>query len=112
VIEAVAGRGGMGVVYRARETRPPRRVALKVIAPDLAADATFRQRFEREADLAATIEHSNVLPVYRVGEEAGLLYLITRYVEGTDLAALLAAVGRLEPRRAVEIVAQVSSTVT
>lgn len=97
----------MGVVYRAREDRPARRVALKVISPDLAGDAGFRERFERETELAADIEHSNVLPVYRVGEEAGLLYLITRYVEGTDLAALLAAQGRLEPRRAVGIVAQV-----
>jgi len=105
-IEGVAGRGGMGVVYRARETRPPRRVALKVIAPELAADRNFRDRFERESELAATIEHSHVLPVYRVGEEGGLLYLVTRYVDGTDLAQVV-AVGRLDCHRAVEVVAQV-----
>jgi len=106
IIEGVAGRGGMGVVYRAREARPPRRVALKVIAPELAADENFRERFERESELAATIEHSHVLPVYRVGDEGGLLYLVTRYVDGTDLARVVAA-GRLERGRAVEIVAQV-----
>lgn len=97
----------MGVVYRAQERRPPRRVALKVIAPDLAADPVFRERFEREAELAASIEHSNVLPLFRVGEEGGLLYLVTRYVDGTDLAALIAASGHLEPRRTVAIVSQV-----
>jgi serine/threonine protein kinase len=107
VIEGVAGRGGMGVVYLARESHPPRRVALKVIAPEMAADSAFRERFQRETDLAGAIEHSNVLPVYRAGEEAGLLYLITRYVDGTDLAALIAAHGRLEPHRAVDVVAQI-----
>jgi serine/threonine protein kinase len=107
LIEGVAGRGGMGVVYRARESRPARTVALKVISPELAADAEFRARFERESDIAATIEHSNVVPVHRVGEEDGLLFLVMRFVEGTDLAAMIAGGRRLEPRRAVHIVAQV-----
>jgi hypothetical protein len=107
VIEGVAGRGGMGVVYRAHEAFPARTVALKVISPELAADAEFRARFVRESNLAATIEHPNVLPIFRAGEEAGLLYLAMRYVEGTDLAALIADRGRLEPRRAVEIVVAV-----
>jgi serine/threonine protein kinase len=109
IIEGVAGRGGMGVVYRARELRPARTVAIKVISPALAADAGFRERFERESDVAATIEHSNVLPVFRVGEEAGLLFLAMRFVEGTDLAAIIADGGRLEPRRAVDIFVQVCS---
>lgn len=107
LIEAVAGRGGMGVVYRAREARPNRTVALKVIAPELAADTEFRGRFERESDIAATIEHPNVLPIFRAGEDSGLLYLAMRYVEGTDLAAMIADEGRLEPRRAVDVIVAV-----
>src|SRR5829696_4318372 len=65
----VCGRGGMGVVYRAEQLRPKRTVALKVIADELAADQDFRQRFETESDIAASIEHPNVIPVYEVGEE-------------------------------------------
>lgn len=104
VIEGVAGRGGMGVVYRAREAFPDRTVALKVISPQFADDADFRARFVRESNLAATIEHSNVLPIFRAGDEDGLLYLAMRYVEGTDLGALIADRGRLDPRHAVEII--------
>jgi Protein kinase domain len=107
VIEAVAGRGGMGVVYRARESRPARTVALKVISPELAADTDFRARFERESEIAATIEHPNVIPVHRVGEEAGQLFLVMRHVDGIDLSAMIANAGRLQPRRAVDIIAQV-----
>ena len=103
-IEGVAGRGGMGIVYRAREAFPDRTVALKVISPQFAGDAEFRSRFVRESNLAATIEHPNVLPIFRAGEEDGLLYLAMRYVEGTDLAALIADRGRLDPRHAVEII--------
>ena len=64
VIEAEIGRGGMGVVYRARQARLERAVALKVIAPNMAQDATFRGRFDRESRLAASIEHPNAVPVY------------------------------------------------
>jgi tRNA A-37 threonylcarbamoyl transferase component Bud32 len=106
LIESVAGRGGMGVVYRARQRRPDRVVALKVIAPDLAQDVTFRARFEREAAVAAQIEHPNVIPVYAVGEENGILFLAMRFIEGTDLGALLARAGRLEPRRAAALIDQ------
>ena len=98
VIEAVAGRGGMGVVYRARQQRPDRVVALKVIAPDLAHDAAFRARFERESSIAAQIEHPNVIPVYAIGEADGVLYIAMRFVEGTDLRSLLDEQG---PVRAV-----------
>jgi predicted Ser/Thr protein kinase len=108
-IEGVAGRGGMGVVYRARQLRPSRIVALKVVSPQFAADADFRERFARESEIAASIEHSNVIPVYDVGEESGLLYIAMRYVEGTDLAAMLVAEGRLAPRRAVEILVELTA---
>lgn len=108
VIEEVAGRGGMGVVYRARQLRPERIVALKVISPELANDPAFQVRFERESEIAAQIEHPNVIPVYAVGDEAGVLYIAMRFVVGTDLRATLTQEGRLEPQRATAIVDQVA----
>jgi streptogramin lyase len=108
-IEAIAGRGGMGVVYRATQTALSRTVALKVIAPEYAADALFARRFQSESRIAASIEHPNVIPVHEAGERDGVLYLIMRYVEGTDLRQLLAAEGRLEPDRAAHLLAQVAS---
>ena len=87
-LEAVAGRGGMGVVYRATQLRLKRQVALKLIASDLAADPSFRERFEHESEIAAQIEHPHVIPLYEAGEEEGQLYITMRYVEGTDLRAL------------------------
>jgi YVTN family beta-propeller protein len=108
-VEAVVGRGGMGVVYRATQLSLERPVALKAIAPELAGDATFRERFKRESRIAASIEHPNVIPVYEAGEGDGLLYLIMRYVEGTDLRALIDAEGGLPPERATRIVAQVAA---
>ena len=106
-IETIAGRGGMGVVYRATQLSLARPVAVKLIASDRAADPAFRERFERESRLAASIDHPNVIPVHAAGEEDGQLYLVMRYVRGTDLQALLRREGRLDPRRAAAIVAQV-----
>ena len=106
-IEAVAGRGGMGLVYRARQRRPDRIVALKVIVPALAADPVFRGRFERESNLAAQIEHPNVIPVYEIGEEDELLYIAMRFIAGVDLGALLNQSGPLPPERATRLIAQV-----
>ena len=107
-IDGVVGRGGMGLVYRATESRPERTVALKVIAPHLAADADFRERFLRESQIAASIEHPNVVPVWRIGEEDGMLFLAMRFIRGRDLASLIAAEGRLDPFRAATIVDQVA----
>ena len=107
-IEAVAGRGGMGIVYRATQLSLGRPVALKLIAPEHAADASFRERFQRESRMAAAIDHPNVIPVYEAGEEDGRLYLVMRWVAGTDLHKLLRAEGRLEPLRAALIVNQVA----
>src|SRR5471030_2930209 len=98
-LEAVAGRGGMGVVFRATQLALRRPVALKAIAPELAADPNFRERFERESQLTASIDHPNVIPVYEAGELDGTLYLIMRWVEGTDLRTLLESSGRLSPER-------------
>jgi YVTN family beta-propeller protein len=108
-IDAVAGRGGMGVVYRATQLRLDRSVALKAIVPEMATDAAFRARFQRESRLAASIEHPNVLPVYEAGElEDGALFLVMRWVEGTDLGSLLRREERLQPRRAVALLAPVA----
>jgi serine/threonine-protein kinase len=108
-IEAVAGRGGMGVVYRATELSLGRPVALKLLTPDRAGDSAFRERFQRESRMAAAIDHPNVIPVYAAGESDGLLYLVMRYVGGTDLHALLREEGHLDPTRAASIVAQVGA---
>jgi ketosteroid isomerase-like protein len=108
-IEAVAGRGGMGVVYRATELSLGRPVALKLLAPDRAGDREFRERFQREWRMAAAIDHPNVIPIYAAGEHDGSLYLVMRYVGGTDLHALLREQGRLDPERAAELVAQLAS---
>jgi Protein kinase domain len=107
-IEGVLGRGGMGVIYRATELRLGRAVALKLIATEQASDPEVRERFEREVRLTAAIEHPNVIPVYAAGEEDGHLYLVMRYVPGTDLHALLRRDGRLPAARAAAVVAQVA----
>ena len=112
-IEAIVGRGGMGVVYRATQLSLDRQVALKAIAPELAGDVTFRERFKRESRIAASIEHPNVIPVYEAGEGEGVLYLIMRYVEGTDLRALIdGREGGLEPERATRLVGQVAAALS
>ena len=108
-IDGIVGRGGMGVVYRAWDVALERPVALKVVAPELAEDARFRERFLREARLAASLEHTHVLPVYAAGEHEGQLYLAMRFVEGEDLRALLEREGRLSPDEAVRVVAEVGA---
>jgi streptogramin lyase/tRNA A-37 threonylcarbamoyl transferase component Bud32 len=107
-IESVLGRGGMGVVYQAEDLRLKRRVALKLVAPELAADARFRERFLREAELAASLDHSHVVPVHAAGETNGQLWMAMRYVQGTDLKSLLEREGPLEPARALELCSQVA----
>ena len=107
-IEALVGRGGMGVVYRAHDLALDRDVALKLLSPDLADDVSFRERFLRESRLAASLEHPNVVPIHDAGEVDGRLYIAMRLVEGTDLKALLHAEGALAPARALRIVEQVA----
>jgi serine/threonine protein kinase len=108
-IEAVAGRGGMGVVYRALDLALERKVALKLIAPEFAADEGFRARFKRESRVAASIRHPNVITIYRAGEEDGVLYATMDFVDGTDMGEAITAAGRLEPRLAVALVSQVGA---
>jgi Protein kinase domain len=108
-IAGVVGSGGMGVVYRAEQRSLGRTVALKVIRPEIADSGDYRSRFLREARLAAAVDHPNVVTVFEVGEQAGLLYLAMQWVDGTDLRALLDAQHRLAPDRAVRIGTQVAS---
>src|SRR5919201_5575860 len=108
-IDALIGRGGMSVVYRAHHEGLKRNVALKLLSPDLAEDEAFRRRFLRESQLAASLDHPNVVPIYEAGEVDGLLYIAMRYVPGTDLKALLRAEGALAPDRALTLVGQVAS---
>src|SRR4051794_24804739 len=108
-IDGVIARGGMGVVYRATQLNLERPVALKLIAPNLAEDPQFRERFVRESRTAAAIDHPNVVPIHEAGDFEGRLFISMRLVEGTDLRAVLRAQGALEPRRALRIVAQVAS---
>ncbi len=108
-IEARIGGGAMGVVYLAVDTRLERRVALKLIAPSLAADPDFRARFEREARAAAGLDHPHVLPVYEAGEDDGQLYLAMRYVPGVDLATQLARRGPLDLDATIHLVGQLAA---
>src|SRR6188768_2375398 len=108
-IEMVAGRGGMGVVYKATQLALDRTIALKVIAAGLLEDQTVRARFVRESKVAASIDHPNVIPIYYAGEEDGIAYIAMRYVSGDDIRSLVRREGPLEPERAARIVAQVGS---
>jgi serine/threonine protein kinase len=108
-IEQIIGRGGASVVYLAEHLRLGRRVALKVLAPHLADDEGFRERFIRESRTAAALDHPNIVTVYDAGEVDGSLYISMRYVEGRDLRKLLAEERVLEPTRAIAILSQVAS---
>src|SRR5947209_2930012 len=91
------GRGGMGVVYEAEQLRLRRRVALKVIAPELADDRGFRERFERESQVTASLDHPNIVPVYEADEADGMLFISMRYIDGVDLGHLISRSGPLTP---------------
>jgi serine/threonine protein kinase len=105
-IEALLGRGGMGVVYLAEHLRLRRKVALKVLVPEFADDEDFRTRFMRESQVAASIDHPNVIPIYEADEADGLLYLAMRYVEGPTLKALLKRRGALDINLILEVITQ------
>ena len=108
-IETLIGQGSTGAVYAAEDVALKRRVALKVLLPELARDERFRERFLRESRLAAALEHPHIVPIHGVGECDGVLFLAMRYVGSRDLAATLQRLGRLEPERAVDICGQVAS---
>ncbi len=108
-LERLLGRGGMSDVYLAEQQFPRRKVALKLLAPNLAEDEAFRERFVRESDAAASLDHPNIIPIYGAGEVDGVLYIAMRYVEGSDLRRLLDEQGPLNPIRAASIVSQAAS---
>jgi tRNA A-37 threonylcarbamoyl transferase component Bud32 len=96
-IEGEIGRGGMGVVYRARDERLHRRVAVKVLPPELAFQKEIRERFTREAQTAARLSHPHIVPIHDVGEGAGVVYFIMGLVEGESLGGRLKRRGKLPP---------------
>jgi len=108
-VEALLGRGGMSVVYRAHDLALDRKVALKLLAPEFSEDQRFRSRFLRESRVAASLDHPNVIPIYEAGEAEGLLCIAMRYVKGTDLKRLLHDRGALDPEQALSYCAQVAS---
>ncbi|MCK9248943.1 MAG: serine/threonine protein kinase [Solirubrobacteraceae bacterium] len=108
-VDELLGRGGMGVIYRATQLALDRTIALKVVAPELAGTDAFRERFKREARLAAALDHPHVVPIYEAGEVDGELFLAMRFVDGRDLASVIRAERRLDPERAVRIVEQTAS---
>lgn len=93
------GRGGMGEVYRAYDTRTDRVVALKVLPPHLAQDETFQQRFRRESQAAAGVNDPHVVPIHGFGEIDGRLYLDMRLIEGRTLGAILVRTPSRSTRR-------------
>ncbi len=105
-LRAVLGRGGMSVVYQAENPRLGSVIALKVLAPELAADDAFRARFLEESRIAASLNHPNVIPIYDTGSSGGLLYIAMRYVAGTDLRQMIKKRGRVIPATAVFLLAQ------
>jgi hypothetical protein len=108
-IERRLGRGGMGILYLAVEPGLDRRVALKLIAPEAAAEEVFAKRFAEESRIAASIEHPNVVPIYAAGEEDGVPFIAMRFVAGSDLSQRIAREGRLAPEQAVALIAQVGN---
>ncbi len=108
-VESVVGLGGIGVLYRARQLRLDRPVALKLVEADLARDPVIRERLRREARMVAALDHPNVVPLYEAGEEDGTVYIVTRWVEGTELGTLIADRGPLEARRAARTAAQIAA---
>jgi protein kinase-like protein/PASTA domain-containing protein len=109
-VESVIAKGGMGVVYRAHQVGLGRSVALKVIAGERAEDPLFRARFVREARLAASLDHPNVIPIFAAGEdEDGELFIAMRLVDGSDLQRLIARSGPLEAGLAARIVGQAAA---
>ncbi|HXP36677.1 MAG TPA: serine/threonine-protein kinase [Solirubrobacteraceae bacterium] len=108
LIDSVIGRGGMSVVYRAKHARLDMAVALKVLALELSSDDTFRERFLREAQIAAGIDHQNVIPIHDMGLHDDSLYIVMRYVAGGDLKALLTTAGPLDAEQALSILEPVA----
>ncbi len=108
-LERQVGAGGMAVVFRARDERLGRRVALKILAPALASDEGFRQRFLQESRAAAAVDDPHIIPVHDAGEADGVLFIAMRYVPGGDVRSLVRRAGPLPPARVEAIISAVAS---
>ena len=108
-LETQIGAGGMAVVFRARDERLGRNVALKILAPGLASDPVFRRRFIAESRAAATVDDPHIIPIYEAGEAEGALFIAMRFVQGGDLRHVLAREGALPPDRAAVFLSPVAS---
>ena len=106
---SLLGHGGMSIVYRAEHIALERTVALKLLSPQLSDDEDFRERFQRESKVAASLEHPNIIPIYEAGGENGVFYIAMRYVDGADLKTRLKESGQLEAQQVVSFVAQVAA---
>jgi serine/threonine-protein kinase len=111
-IEGEIGRGGMGVVYRARDERLQRRVAIKVLPPELAFQQDIRERFTREAQTAARLSHPHIVPIHTVGEGEGLVYFVMGYVDGESVAARIRRRGRLPVEEARRIMKETADALS
>ena len=108
-LEAQVGAGGMAVVFRARDERLGRLVALKILAPAMAADAAFRRRFIAESRAAAVVDDPHIIPVYEAGEAGGVLFIAMRFVKGGDLRLMLDREGPLPPVQVAGFISPVAS---
>ena len=111
-IEREIGRGGMGIVYLAREVRLAREVAIKVLPPDLAGSPEMRDQFLREAQMAARLSHPNIVPIHRVDEAGGFVYFVMAYISGETLAQRIRSRGPLPPHTAARILRDVAWALT
>ncbi len=111
-LEGEVGRGGMGVVYRARDERLQRRVAIKVLPPELAFQKDIRERFTREAQTAARLSHPHIVPIHTVGEGAGLVYFVMGFVDGESVAGRLKRRGRLPSDEVRRIMAETADALS
>ena len=109
LLERMVGTGGTAAVFRARDERLGRVVALKLLAADLTNDEAFRRRFLREARAVAAVDHPHIIPVYEAGEADGVLFIAMRFVAGSDLRAVIGREGGLPPERAAGFFSPVAS---
>src|SRR5436309_9520312 len=102
-------RGGMAEVYLAHDKLLDRPVALKVLFPELSVDRAFVERFRREAQAAANLNHPNIVSVFDWGEEEGTYFIVMEYVDGRSVASILATEGPLHPQRAAEVTSDIAA---
>src|SRR5882757_956745 len=108
-IDELISRGGMGLVYRATNVALNRIYALKVLAPELAEDEHFRERFKREMRIAASLHHPNIVGIHNAGEHDGMLFFVMDYITGTDLREVLIKHGAMDPSRVIDLLDQFAS---